>query len=632
MKRRRIDFLAATSTHLQPVLSVLQAFRGSAKIVFWIIFISFVGVFLFAETSGLTSRGITRGTSVGSVNGVDITYDRWDTQVRALTTQEQQRRGASSLTQDDQRRIEDIAFQQIVDSILLAREYERRGITVTDREIQYAAMSMPHPDLAQNPDLQTEGRFDPEKYQRLLQSPMARQQGLTQFLEQYYRTEIPRQKLFEQIAAGVYLTDARLWRIWQDERDSARVSYVALRPATVPDSAVRVTDDEIRRYFDQHRDAFAKRQGRAVLSLIALPRPVTAADSAATRQRTAALREEILGGVPFDTVARRESSDSVSAAQGGLLGTVARGAFVPEFERVAFALRPGEISQPTLSPFGYHLIKVDATKGDSITVRHILLPITQSDSSAQRITTLADSVADVAAAAEDPTRLDTAARRFNLPIARAVATEGEPLTWNGRYVQDLGAWAFRGTRVGDISDIVDAPEAFYLARIDSLAEGGEVELDDVRDEIRRILVNRKKVDNLEPRARRITDAVVAGKTLEQAAQENGATVEKTGMFTRVGLVPGLGRLNEAIGAAFGLPVGATSGPVKTEDGVFVVRVDARVNADRAAWEAQKEQQRQQLLLRLRRQRIQDFVTALRKEADVDDRRSEVQAMTRERAS
>ncbi len=461
---------------------------------------------------------------------------------------------------------------------------------------------------------------------------MARQQGLTQFLEQYYRTEIPRQKLFEQIAAGVYLTDARLWRIWQDERDSARVSYVALRPAAVPDSAVRVTDDEIRRYFDEHRDDFAKRQGRAVLSLIALPRPITAADSAATRQRAIALREEILGGVPFDTVARRESSDSVSAAQGGLLGTVVRGAFVPEFERVAFALRPGEISPPALSQFGYHLIKVDEKKGDSIKVRHILLPITQSDSSAQRITTLADSVADVAAAADDPTRLDSAARRFNLPIARAVAVEGDPLTWNGQYVQDLGAWAFRGSRVGDISDVVDAPEAFYLARIDSLQEGGEVGLDNVREEIRRVLVNRKKVDYLEPRARRITNAVVAGRSLEQAAQENGATVERTGMFTRVSLVPGIGRLNEAVGAAFGLPVGATSGPVKTEDGVFITRVDARTTADRAVWEAQKDQQRQQLLLRLRRQRIQDFVTALRKEADVDDRRSEVQALTRERAS
>ena len=72
--------------------------------------------------------------------------------------------------------------------------------------------------------------------------------------------------------------------------------------------------------------------------------------------------------------------------------------------------------------------------------------------------------------------------------------------------------------------------------------------------------------------------------------------------------------------------------MKTEDGAFVLRVDARVNSDRAAWEAQKEQQRQQLLLRMRRQRIQDFVTALRKEANVDDRRHEVQQMTRERAS
>ncbi len=613
---------------------MLQAFRSPTfiKIVFGVVLATFVFFFLFAETSGLSGRGISLGTSVGSVDGVDIRYDRWDSQVRALSAQEQQRRGASSLTDDDRRRIEDIAFQQIVDSILLAREYERRGITVTDREIQYAALAMPHPDLAQNPDLQTEGRFDPEKYQRLLQSPMARQQGLTQFLEQYYRTEIPRQKLFEQIAAGVYLTDARLWRIWQDERDSARVSYVALRPATVPDSAVRVTDDEIRRYFDEHREDFGTRQGRAVLSLIALPRPITAADSAATRERALALREEIASGVPFDSVARRESSDSVSAAQGGLLGTVGRGTFPPDFERAAFALRPGEISQPALSPVGYHLIKVDEKKGDSITVRHIQLPIMQSDSSAQLVSEQADTISNILGASDTPARLDSAARRFNLPIARAVATEGEPLMWNGRYVQDLGAWAFRGSRVGDVSDIVDAPDAFYLGRIDSLQAGGEMELDDVRDEIRRILVNRKKVDYLEPRARRFTDAVVAGKTLEQAAQEHGATVEKTGMFTRVGLVPGLGRLNEAVGAAFGLPVGATSGPVKTEDGVFVIRVDARVNADRAAWEAQKDQQRQQLLLRLRRQRIQDFVTALRKEADVDDRRGEVQAMTRERAS
>ena len=86
MTRGRVDFLAATSAHPQPVHSVLQAFRGSAKIVFWIVFISFVGVFLFAETSGLSSRGITRGTAVGSVDGVDITYVRTFEHARSSTS------------------------------------------------------------------------------------------------------------------------------------------------------------------------------------------------------------------------------------------------------------------------------------------------------------------------------------------------------------------------------------------------------------------------------------------------------------------------------------------------------------------------------------------------------------------
>jgi peptidyl-prolyl cis-trans isomerase D len=146
------------------------------------------------------------------------------------------------------------------------------------------------------------------------------------------------------------------------------------------------------------------------------------------------------------------------------------------------------------------------------------------------------------------------------------------------------------------------------------------------------LINRKKVEALVPRARRVSEGVAGGKTFEQAAQDEGLTVERTGMFSRVQMVSGIGRLNEAIGAAFGLPVGAVSEPIQTEDGVFVIRVDSRVNADRAAWEAQKQQQRDQLLLRLRRQRIQDFVTALRKEADVNDRRDEVMELTRERGT
>ena len=104
------------------------------------------------------------------------------------------------------------------------------------------------------------------------------------------------------------------------------------------------------------------------------------------------------------------------------------------------------------------------------------------------------------------------------------------------------------------------------------------------------------------------------------------------MFTRGGFVAGLGRLNEAIGAAFSLPVGAVSSPVKTSDAVAVIRVDRRVDADHAAWEAQKATQRQQVTQGLRQQRIQAFLQQLRTTAKIDDRRKSLAEAARQTTS
>src|SRR5918999_1555184 len=275
--------------------------RSAAKYIWIFLIVAFVGGFLLVETSGLLGRTpLTATTPVATVNGRDLLYTDWYQRVQRQLETEQQRAGRS-LTQDEVRQIEDGILDQMVMEMLLEQEYRRRGITVTNDELRQFARFAPPDWLRASPELQTEGRFDPEKYRRLLASPVARQQGLLAGLEQYYRSEIPRQKLLEQLASGVYVTDSELWRAYQDMRDSVQVSYVAFRPPAnlPPDTTIPQT--QLRAYFDAHKAEF-ERPGRAWLSVISIPRTVSAADSAAIRARAGALRAEIAAGAKFEDV------------------------------------------------------------------------------------------------------------------------------------------------------------------------------------------------------------------------------------------------------------------------------------------------------------------------------------------
>jgi len=322
--------------------------RASAKYIWIFIVILFVGGFLLAQTSGLLGRApVTSTTAVATVNGDDILATTWYQATQNLETEATQR-SSQTISLDDRQRLMDQAYDQLVSDALLRQEYKRRGITVTDDEILQAARYNPPPALLQSPDLQTDGQFDPAKYQRFLTSPMARQQGLLYQLEQYYRTEIPKEKLFDQIASDVYVSEDQLWRRFQDQNDTAQISFVAFAPERISDSAVRVSDDEVRAYYDTHKKLF-ERSGTAKVSILIIPRVVTSADSAAVRAHALALRAKILGGEKFEDIARAESADSGSAANGGSLGKGPKGRFVAPFESAAETrrqIRPARGHQP----------------------------------------------------------------------------------------------------------------------------------------------------------------------------------------------------------------------------------------------------------------------------------------------
>jgi len=600
--------------------------RASAKYIWIIIVVLFVGGFLLAQTSGLLGRApVTNTTAVATVNREDILASTWYQATQNLEQDETQR-STQPISLDERQRLMDQAFDQLVSDALLRQEYSRRGITVSDDEILQAARYSPPPQLMQAPDLQTDGQFDPAKYQRFLASPLARQNGLLFQLEQYYRTEIPKEKLFDQIATDVYVSSEQLWRRFQDTHDTAQVSFVAFEPERIPDSAVRVSDDEVRAYYDTHKKMF-DRPGTAKVSVIIVPRAVSAADSAAVRAHALALRARILGGEKFADVARAESADSVSAANGGSLGKGAKGRFVAPFETAAYALKPGEISQPVLTQFGYHLIKVDARKGDTLTVSHILLHIEQSDSAASKTDRRADSLARMAASTDQPAKFDEAARALQIPVIRSTVVEGNTMTVNGQYIPSVGPWAFQGAKPGETSELFDAEDGYYLARLDSLTPGGALSLDQAKQDIRNYLLRQKKIDALVPQAMNYA-RVAAVSSMEQAAKLMNLQVVSTKPFTRVTGVPELAQAPEAVGAAFTLPLHSVSEPIRSIGEVVVERVDNRIPSSRAAFEAQKESLRAQALQQLRQQRVREFLTNLRAVAKVDDKRKQVEASSR----
>ncbi len=603
--------------------------RSIAKYIWIFLFIAFVGGFLLGDVSGLIGRApVTASSVVATVNGEEIPYLTWQNLVNSLAQQEQQQ-SQRGITLDDQRRLEEQAFEQLVGDVLLSQEYARRGIRVSDAEIREAALLSPPPQVYQNPDFQTDGRFDPAKYQRFISSPVARQQGLLVQLENYYRAELPKSKLYAQLIADAWVSDGQLWRAYQDQRDSVTIQYVALRPAAAEVAATVVADKDIRAYYDRYETRWTRR-GRAVVSFVALSRVPTAADTAATQARAAALRAEILAGADFGEVAKRESADESSAGTGGELPKGGRGRFVPEFETAAYQLRPGQVSEPVRTAFGWHLIKLNARVGDTLSMQHILLKVTQGDSSASATDRTADRLASLAGGSTDRTALDSAAAALKLLVTQIEVQDGQAANYLGQPLPGISGWAFSGVAAGETSDLLDDENGYYLARLDSLTEGGPQAFDDVKNEIKTVLQGRAASAALKTKAEALL-ADAKSSDLAAAAAKAGLTVESAGPFVRQGFVAGLGFANPAIGAAFAAPIGRPT-LAMSDEGAFIIVPTARTSANREVFETEKTILREQALQGIRQRRVQEFFEQLRRSAEIDDRRREINAGLRRQAA
>ncbi len=592
---------------------MMQFFRKYGAPVFALAAFT-VLVWMVFELSGLTGdSGIARSTAIGKVNGASI-----DTRVYQAAVQQaidSRQRQSGGLSAEDLEQIRNEVWDQFIQTKVMESEFKRRGISASAEEVADAIRGSPPSEFLKLPDFQTDSQFDVAKYQRWLQSPLA-QQYLPQ-LEAQYRQEIMRGKLLRVVTADIYISDAALWQRYRDAHEMVKVSIAAITRASVPDSAVSVTPEEVTRYYTEHRDDF-KRPSTAFLSFVALPRLADASDTATALARAEAIRKEILGGAPFGEVAKRESADSASAVKGGDLGEWTRGSFDAAFDAAAFAQPLQAISQPVLSEFGFHIIQVTERKGNKAKGRHILTPIEVTGAHRDRLDAEADSLEELGAERLDPAALDTVARVLHLSIGKASpVTEGSRVQVQYQAVPDAGVWAFQA-KPGETSRIIEVSYAFFLFRLDSLRPAGVPPLDQVRNQVEAEVRDVKKQVRALELAKKLEKRVAEGGRLVQAAKALDLPNQEMGPFSRVNPPLPTARL---IGTAFGLDTGKVSGVLDTKDGVYMVQVLEQLKPDSADFVKTIDNLRLQAIRLARQERVRNYMSALRDAAKVEDHRS-----------
>ncbi len=308
------------------------------------------------------------------------------------------------------------------------------------------------------------------------------------------RARLGSEENFRRALAQEHTTEAALRKKY--EPDVKKQLLVMRLVSKEVQSRTTVTDAEAKTYFAAHRDSLGRRPEELKLQAIVIGFEADSTQIKKLRGRADSLRTLlVVKKQPFEEVARKFSDDP-SGTRGGDLGTFARGDMVGEFEDVAFALKPNEISQPTRSRYGWHIIQVmeHFAKSDSLPervhARHILLQAKISPADEERARKKALDVrgqllkgADFAAMAKkysmDTSTKDSAGVLGDVPVTGLPPNFREPLT---------------GMGTGEVSVPLKGEAGYYVFKLGGRIPERDYQFEEVREDLRQIVMNQKLRD------------------------------------------------------------------------------------------------------------------------------------------
>lgn len=436
---------------------MFDAIRKYQRVLLIILLLLIFPAFVFFGVSGY-DQFLSDDDSVAKVEGERITRQAFDQAMRRRLEQLREVLGdqidASLLDTAEARR--EILDGLIVER-LLAHEADRRHLSVSDGQLRNTILEIPG---LRKPD----GSFDMPRYQALLKG-----QGLSEasFEAQLRRDQTLRllpdaagagawmpaavvDRLIAlqeerrdirilrfapgEYAGGVRPTDEQLRKHYDDNAaafetpESASVEYLVLSADDLARS-ISLSEDDLRSYYEQNKARYgAPEQRRASHILIRLEPGAPAAERERAMARARTLLAQAKGGADFAALARANSQDPGSAAQGGDLGLFTRDAMVKPFADAAFAMKVGEVSDVVESDFGLHVIRLSAIQpaGEQpfAAVRATIEAELRRQQAGRQFVEAAEAFTNLVYEQSDS--LKPAAERFKLTIRTAPEVERRP--------------------------------------------------------------------------------------------------------------------------------------------------------------------------------------------------------------
>jgi peptidyl-prolyl cis-trans isomerase D len=535
------------------------------------------------------------------------------------------------------------ALDTLVQRKLLLREAKRQGLRISDAELVEKVQSYPV--------FQVNGHFDHARYLQVL-----RLSRLTPAdFEQNQREDLLLGKLENLVKDGVQATEAEVKQSFIHDNEQVNIEYVRIDPAHFSsqielsdgdlstyyenhlerfrkpeqmrlgyvvvdperfEALVEVTDEQLRQHYEQHKEEFYREaQVRARHILFKLAQQGAAEEESRVRALAETTLQKIRAGEDFAALASQLSEDPVSAQQGGDLGFFKRGEMLQPFEDVAFDLKPGIVSDPVRTDFGYHLIKVEEVREAGYEPLEAVRAELHGRLAQEEARRLAEAKAQMVYEAIAAVGSDWIAAVQGLdlvPRETPFITQGEKVDGvdnSAALMQTASA-----LQDGEVGRPTLIGNHYIVAKLLERKASHIPPLEEITDAVRDALVRERSHLLARQKADEWLTAMQAGQSLEQLAQSFNTQTEQTGLFSRNGTIPTLGRPQEFMREVFRMRTGEGR-VVELLGQPAVVVLNEHKEFDAEGYEKEKEQVRRQVLRQKREQTFSQWSNELRREAE-----------------